>query len=60
MNKIIAGVLAVALLLIGASVGWGKGKEKDKTQGHDRQQTRSSQGDQDGLRGIGALGVTWE
>ncbi len=60
MNKVIAGVLAVALPLTGASVAWGKGKEKDKAQGHDHQQTRSSQRDQDGLRGIGALGVTWE
>ncbi len=60
MNKIIAGVLAVALLLTGVSVAWGKGKEKDKAQGHDNQQTQSSQGNPDGLSGIGALGVTWE
>lgn len=60
MNKIIAGVLAIALLLTGASVAWGKGKERDRTQGHDHQQTRSSQGNRDRLSGIGALGVTWE
>jgi hypothetical protein len=59
MNKVIAGVLAVALLLTGASGAWAKSKEKDKASGKDKQ-TQSSQGNPDGLSSIGALGVTWE
>lgn len=57
MSKAIAGVLAVAILMVGAPVSWGKGQEKDKAQ--DKAQTQSAQA-KDLFGGVGALGVTWE